>query len=268
VPYTLAGETVTAIADGKRAALLSVKTPSPDRIEPVCAHYETCGGCSLQHMAEDAYRTWKADLLAKALAAHDIDTSVIKEAQFCAPRSRRRAVFSAILTEKGVILGFQQAASNHVVDLEECHVIAPEIDAARSGLKTLLETFLPAGKTVHVTVNQTMTGLDIAVEGKIAPKTTGQTRCRRGGPNGRLRAAGGQWRDCSRAEAAADHLRRRGRVAAARRLPAGRAGDGGGHGRACHRPHGEIETRRRPVRRLRHFRAQARQGVNGACGRR
>jgi len=169
VPYTLAGETVTAIADGKRAALLSVKTPSPDRIEPVCAHYETCGGCSLQHMAEDAYRTWKADLLAKAFAAHGIDTSVIKEAQFCAPYSRRRAVFSAILTDKGVLLGFQQAASNHVVDLEECHVITPEIDTARPGLKTLLETFLPAGKTVHVTVNQTMTGLDIAVEGKIAP---------------------------------------------------------------------------------------------------
>jgi 23S rRNA (uracil1939-C5)-methyltransferase len=169
VPYTLAGETVTAIADGKRAALLSVKTPSPDRIEPVCAHFETCGGCSLQHMAEDAYRNWKAALLEKALAAHGIDTSVIKPAHFCAPRSRRRAVFSAINTEKGVLLGFQQAASNHVVDLEECHVVTPEIDAARPALKVLLESFLPPGKTVHVTVNQTLSGLDLAVEGKIAP---------------------------------------------------------------------------------------------------
>jgi len=169
VPYTLAGETVQVIADGKRAALLSVKTPSPDRIEPVCVHFETCGGCALQHMAEDAYRTWKAGLLEEALAAQGIDTSAIKPAHFCAPRSRRRAVFSAILTEKGVLLGFQQAASNHVVDLEECHVIVPEIDAARPAIKVLLESFLPAGKTVHVTVNQTLSGLDLAVEGKIAP---------------------------------------------------------------------------------------------------
>lgn len=185
VPYTLAGETVTAIVDGRRAALLSVRTPSPDRIDPVCCHFETCGGCSLQHMGEDAYREWKADILTTALAAQGIDVSVVEPALFCAPRSRRRAVFSAILTEKGVILGFQQAASNHVVDLQECHVVTPEIDAARPGIKTLLETFLPAGKTVHVTVNQTTTGLDLAVEGKIAP----DDRARRAAADG-VRAAG------------------------------------------------------------------------------
>ncbi|QKV18902.1 class I SAM-dependent RNA methyltransferase [Oricola thermophila] len=169
VPYTLAGETVTVIADGRRAALLSVRTPSPDRVEPVCRHFETCGGCALQHMGPDAYRTWKAGLLDRALGARGLDTSVIRQAHFCEPRTRRRAVFSAILTEKGVLLGFQQAASNTVVDIEECHVIAPEIDAARPALKAVLEPLLPAGRTVHATVNLTLSGLDVAVEGKIAP---------------------------------------------------------------------------------------------------
>jgi 23S rRNA (uracil1939-C5)-methyltransferase len=170
VPYTLPGETVTAIADGKHAALLSVQTPSPDRVEPVCVHFETCGGCALQHMAQDAYRAWKPGLLTEALGARGIDTSVIRPAHFCEPYSRRRAVFSAIRTDKGVLLGFQQAASNHVVDITECHVITPEIDAARPALKQLLASFLPAAKTVHVTVNQTRSGLDLAVDGKIAPK--------------------------------------------------------------------------------------------------
>lgn len=169
VPYTLPGETVTAIADGRQAALLSIRTPSPDRVEPVCVHFETCGGCSLQHMGADAYRQWKAGLLTQALAARGIDTAVVRPAHFCAPQSRRRAVFSAILTDKGVLLGFQQASSNHVVDLEECHVITPEIDAARPAIKALLASFLPAARTVHVTVNQTLSGLDLAVEGKISP---------------------------------------------------------------------------------------------------
>ncbi|MFZ2100302.1 MAG: TRAM domain-containing protein, partial [Oricola sp.] len=169
VPYTLAGETVTVIADGKRAALLSVKTPSPARIVPVCKHFETCGGCSLQHMAEDAYRAWKAGLLEKSLAPHGIDTTCIRPAHFCEPQSRRRAVFSAIRTEKAVLLGFQQASSNHVVDLEECHVVTPEIFAARPAIKVLLASFLPAATTVHVTVNQTLSGLDLAVEGEIKP---------------------------------------------------------------------------------------------------
>ncbi|MCI5076708.1 class I SAM-dependent RNA methyltransferase [Oricola sp.] len=174
VPYTLAGETVTAIADGKRAALLSVRTPSPDRIDPVCTHFETCGGCSLQHMDADAYRRWKVGLLEKALAAQGIDTDCIAAPHFCAPQSRRRAVFSAIRTEKGVLLGFQQASSNHVVDLEECHVITPEIDAARPTIKDLMAVVLPAGRTVHVTVNQTQSGLDLAVEGKITLDDAGK----------------------------------------------------------------------------------------------
>jgi len=169
VPYSLPGETVTAIADGKRAALLSVRTPSPDRIEPVCAHFETCGGCSLQHLSEEAYRVWKAGLLEKALSVHGIDTTKIKPARFCNPHTRRRAVFSAIRTEKGIQLGFQQAASNHVVDLDECHVVTPEIFSARAAMKELLAAFLPTAKTVHVTVNQTLAGLDLAVDGKIEP---------------------------------------------------------------------------------------------------
>ena len=169
VPYTLAGETVTAIADGKRAALLSVKQPSADRIEPVCVHFETCGGCALQHMDRAAYRAWKAGLIGRALAAHGIDAGCVQPAHFCEPRSRRRAVFSAIKTDKGVLLGFQQAASNHVVDITECHVITPEIDAARPAIKALLAAFLPAAKTVHVTVNQTRSGLDLAIDGEIKP---------------------------------------------------------------------------------------------------
>jgi 23S rRNA (uracil1939-C5)-methyltransferase len=176
VPYTLEGEAVTAIVDGKRAALLSVNKPSPDRIEPVCVHFETCGGCSLQHMGTGAYRRWKSSLLEKAFAAHDLSTSCLKPAHFCEPYSRRRAVFSAIKTDKGVLLGFQQAGSNHVVDLSECHVIVPDIDRARPALKVLLETFLPGGKTVHVTVTSTISGLDVAVDGPLKPADEAKQR--------------------------------------------------------------------------------------------
>jgi hypothetical protein len=148
---------------------MSVNEPSPDRIAPVCRHFESCGGCSLQHMASNAYRRWKVSLLEQALMARGIEASCLQPAHFCEPASRRRAVFSAIRTEKGVLLGFQQASSNTIVDIEECHVIAAEIAAARPAIRDVLATFLPAGKAVHVTVNQTETGLDIAVEGAVEP---------------------------------------------------------------------------------------------------
>lgn len=53
-----------------RGRLLSVERPSPDRVEPPCAHYveDRCGGCQLQHMALDAQRAAKADIVADAFA--------------------------------------------------------------------------------------------------------------------------------------------------------------------------------------------------------
>ncbi|WP_421853159.1 class I SAM-dependent RNA methyltransferase [Oricola sp.] len=169
VPFTLPGETVVAIADGKRATLLSVAEASADRIDPVCRHFEECGGCTLQHMAEPAYRDWKVSLLTRALAAQGIDTAAVAAPHFCAPQTRRRAVFSAILTEKGVLLGFQRAGSNEIIDIDVCHVIEPAIAAARPALKEVLASILPNGKPVHATVNLTETGLDVAVDGPVKP---------------------------------------------------------------------------------------------------
>ncbi|TCD13444.1 class I SAM-dependent RNA methyltransferase [Oricola cellulosilytica] len=167
VPFTLPGEEATIVMDGRSASLLSISDPSADRVEPVCPHFGTCGGCALQHMALPAYRAWKASLFEKAFASRNLDTSAIKPAQFCEPHTRRRAVFSAIRTDAGVQLGFLQAGSNRVVDLRECHVISPAIDAGRPKLKALTAAFLPPAKTVHVTVNETVSGLDIAVDGKF-----------------------------------------------------------------------------------------------------
>lgn len=48
---TLIVKTQPRYAFGK---LLSVKTPSPDRTEPLCPVYDKCGGCSGQHMCYEA----------------------------------------------------------------------------------------------------------------------------------------------------------------------------------------------------------------------
>jgi len=42
---------------------LEVLTPSPDRVEAKCAHYQACGGCSLQHMALDKQIAHKQQVL-------------------------------------------------------------------------------------------------------------------------------------------------------------------------------------------------------------
>ena len=48
----LPGEVVSGEVDGRRLTDLRIETPSSDRIKPACRHYNTCGGCQLQHATE------------------------------------------------------------------------------------------------------------------------------------------------------------------------------------------------------------------------
>ena len=59
VPYTLPGEVVRVFVERDRGEVVEIVEASPDRVEPACKHFGTCGGCSLQHMHEDAYLDWK-----------------------------------------------------------------------------------------------------------------------------------------------------------------------------------------------------------------
>ena len=49
------------------AEMLSVKEPSPHRIDPICAYYGVCGGCSLQHVSYEHELFWKREWVKKAL---------------------------------------------------------------------------------------------------------------------------------------------------------------------------------------------------------
>src|ERR1700744_2372942 len=58
IPCTLPGETVEAEAwpgHPDRRQLLTVERASPERIAPICPHFGTCGGCTLQHLPRAPY---------------------------------------------------------------------------------------------------------------------------------------------------------------------------------------------------------------------
>ena len=94
IPFTLPGETVTAVRGKDRAALVSVVEASPLRVSPPCRHFTECGGCALQHLESAAYLEWKREKVAQALSGRGIETPVAATIP-CPPNSRRRAVFSA-----------------------------------------------------------------------------------------------------------------------------------------------------------------------------
>lgn len=164
IPFALPGEIVTAARVKDRGTLMAVVQPSPDRIEPVCRHFGVCGGCAMQHLAPKPYREWKRQTVVQALATRGI-TSPVDDLIPGHGGSRRRAVFSARRAEGGIVLGYNQASSHHIVDISECPVLVPEIQDAIGNLWALAALLCNTGEPFRLTVTHTPSGLDIASEG-------------------------------------------------------------------------------------------------------
>lgn len=162
VPFGLPGELVDADVENGRAHDVSWIERSASRLEPLCKHFGDCGGCKTQHMNAQLYTKWKAGLVAQALAKESIDIT-LEPIIACLPHSRRRAVFSAVVKTDGVDIGFQRAGSNHVVAIEECHILTRNLFNSRPLIAELAKAFLPRGRTASFTVLETQTGFDIAV---------------------------------------------------------------------------------------------------------
>ncbi|MGA7327693.1 MAG: TRAM domain-containing protein [Rhodomicrobium sp.] len=129
IPYTLPGETVLAVAFGTGARLVEIEHASPERIEPVCKHFGTCGGCTLQHWSEARYRDWKVDLITSALSRVGIK-AVPEKLRSYPVSSRRRATLAARKAGGVIEMGFHSERTHTITDLEECPVLVPQIAAS------------------------------------------------------------------------------------------------------------------------------------------
>lgn len=159
-PFTLPEERVRGeIVDGAMAAA-EILTPSPERIPPVCPHFGVCGGCALQHGSDAFLADWKAGTIARALAAHGLSAPILPVATSSA-RSRRRAVFAGRRTRKTVTVGFHGRRSEEIIDVTECHLVRPEILAARPALVALAGIAASRSTPVRIGVTTGPAGLDI-----------------------------------------------------------------------------------------------------------
>lgn len=163
VAGALPGETVRAnVVDG-RAQNPVIEKRSPDRVEPVCRHYDACGGCSVQHLAQSPYLSWKRGLVEKALRDRGIETDV-SDTIAATVGGRRRAVLTATRAGRHTLLGYHEKASHRLVDIAECPVLDPVIVEALPGLKSLASEVLPKKGELRITVLVTTSGLDVALD--------------------------------------------------------------------------------------------------------
>lgn len=128
----LPGETVEVTVDEEKkdyitASLRHIVQPSPDRVVPACKYFGTCGGCQLQHASYAFQVSLKEAILLDALKrVAKIDTDLSAPVMSADPWNYRvRGQFKA----SGEALGFYRASTRQVVDIDQCPLMDPQINA-------------------------------------------------------------------------------------------------------------------------------------------
>jgi 23S rRNA (uracil1939-C5)-methyltransferase len=164
-PFALAGEKILAEVDGDRGKLVEVLAPSPDRIAAPCPHFTRCGGCAVQNLAEPAYRDWKRGLVADALDNAGV-TADVAPLVAAWGAGRRRATFHSRNDQRGQPhIGFMEARSHRIYELDACPILAPELAGALAAARRAAEVLAPLDKPLDIVVTASLNGLDLDVRG-------------------------------------------------------------------------------------------------------
>ncbi|RSB15124.1 23S rRNA (uracil(1939)-C(5))-methyltransferase RlmD [Citrobacter farmeri] len=149
---------VAITEDKKQYAKAQVKrrlNDSPDRVTPRCPHFGICGGCQQQHASIELQQRSKSAALSR-LMNNDV-TEVIADAPW---GYRRRARLSLNYQPKTQTLqmGFRKAASSDIVDVRQCPILVPQLEALLPDLRACLGSLHGVRHLGHVELVQAGSG--------------------------------------------------------------------------------------------------------------
>ena len=132
----LTGERVTYSSYRKKTSFEIAKVgqiikSSFMRVEPKCAHFGVCGGCSMQHMDERAQVAAKQRILEDNLwhigrvKAETILPPIFGQAW--GYRQRARLSVRHVLKKGKTLVGFREKQGGYVADMQHCEVLTPKI---------------------------------------------------------------------------------------------------------------------------------------------
>ncbi|MBB3763751.1 class I SAM-dependent RNA methyltransferase [Sphingomicrobium lutaoense] len=161
---TASGRFVAGAAPGDRVEDGKVVERGEHYQEPPCRHFPECGGCQLQHLDDAAYAEFVSGRVAAALDQHGLSTT-LRPAHLSPPCTRRRASLKAMKTARKVLIGFNEQRSHRIVDMLECHVLAPELFTIIEPLRGLLAKMMAPKRPGAVQLSLTDQGVDVGLSG-------------------------------------------------------------------------------------------------------
>src|SRR5512137_1977135 len=132
----LIGERVTYSSFRKKpsfenAVVQRIFKSSYMRVPPKCAHFDLCGGCSMQHLDARAQVAAKQRILEDNLQR----IGKVKPETILAPiygetwgyRQRARLSVRHVLKKGKTLVGFHEKRSSFIADMQHCEILPPKI---------------------------------------------------------------------------------------------------------------------------------------------
>ncbi len=147
VPHALPGETVSAVIEDvkssyARGRIKQILHESVDRVAPLCALYEECGGCQLQHLS------YEAQLRAKRAQVVDALTHIGKLPQIPVRETlraeepwnyRNKMQFPIGRNSGQIVIGCFAQGSHTIINTENCHIQRAENNDLANAAREIAE---------------------------------------------------------------------------------------------------------------------------------
>ena len=139
VPFTTPGDVVTVrvVREKKNfaeAEVISIDTPSPDRVEPKCPYFGRCGGCAYQHISYERQLALKHQQVEQTLKRVGRLEHVPMRPIVASPENYYYRNRIRVHVEAGVV-GFYAHGEHALVDIAECPISQPRVNDALHDLR-------------------------------------------------------------------------------------------------------------------------------------
>jgi 23S rRNA (uracil1939-C5)-methyltransferase len=161
-PFVLPGEKATVEQkDELHAQLLAIEQSAPERVEPGCPYFRTCGGCHYQHAGYEYQLDQKVAILREVMRRLGKFEAPTHIPVISGPEwgYRNRSQFHI----RGGRLGYLKTGSHELVPIEKCPISSPVLNQCIAALNEMLRDrrFPQFVKEIEVFTNETETQLNV-----------------------------------------------------------------------------------------------------------
>lgn len=149
-------------AQHSRGEIVEILSPGPDRTNPPCQHFTECGGCVLQHLKPDAYRSMKTAVVQNAIHQSGYDTT--QDALLFIPEGHRRRVEFRIGRKNGKLQpAYYMPGTRTLLPIDSCLLLCPSLAAFLPQLMEALESWPHTGDIQSFKLTALGSGIELTL---------------------------------------------------------------------------------------------------------